>query len=576
MRSKKVLRQLKKSFEQELSDADILRFGSFINNLPETAERNELIQFFSGFPILLDMIDEAYDQMTKQVELAQRSLEISSKELMAVNKSLFSINQTFDAMVNSLGQGFFLFDINGKIDSLCSKVCDVLLEGSPAGKSVSEALKVPDDKQDTFQDWIELLFQETLEFDDLALIGQKFFPHSGGWIVGLEYKPVRDKMGKIQSVVVIATDRTREIESDRKAQGMQAYATLVVAILKDRTRFRQYVMHSRRFFQEMHELLNLDVFSQDALTLIKRHLHTLKGAAGTFGMIKVKELFHEVESGLATKARLDEAQIFLFEATAKCEQLFENVLEEHREVIGDVIRENKVIREVNLDSLNSFAGRLKVPNTSMDYVYNSFVNEILCVPVANVLMQFDSLVQQTAKTLRKKVLALQISGDDVRILPERYGNVWENLEHLFRNLVDHGIEATDLRQKLGKPEAGQVRIACRHLKDGLRPTMEIRISDDGKGIDPEIVRKKLLKNGVIAADKMLDVELIHQVFEAGFSTAQQVTDMSGRGVGLDALKSAVTEMGGKISVESTKGQGTTFIISLPVLNEPHYVIEAAS
>ncbi len=576
MRSKKVQRQLKKSFEQELSDSDIQRLADFVNALPETAEKTELTQFFSGFPILLDMIDEAYDQMTKQVEMAQRSLEISSKELMDVNKSLFSINQTFDAMVNSLGQGFFLFGSDGKIDSLCSKVCETLLEGSPAGKAVAEALKVPQEKQNTFEDWIEMLFQETLDFEDLAQIGQKFFPHSGGRIVGLEYKPVRDKLGKIQSIVVIATDRTREIEADRKAQGMQAYATLVVAILKDRTRFRQYVMHSRRFFQEMHELLNLDVFSQDALTLIKRHLHTLKGAAGTFGMVKVKELFHQVETDLSTKARLDDAQIFLFEATAQCEQLFESILEEHRDVIGDIIRENKAIREVNLDSLNSFAGRLKVPNTSLDYVYHSFVNEILCVPVRSVLEQFDSLVQQTAKSLRKKVSALHISGDDLRILPERYGNVWENLEHLFRNLVDHGIETEEVRKKLGKAQVGQVKIICRQLQDTKRPNMEIRISDDGKGIDPEVIRQKLIKNGVAAAAKMPDLELIQQVFEAGFSTAQRVTEMSGRGVGLDALKSAVTEMGGKIAVESVKGQGTTFILILPVLNEPHYVIEAAS
>lgn len=293
-------------------------------------------------------------------------------------------------------------------------------------------------------------------------------------------------------------------------------------------------------------------------------------------MVKVKELFHQVESDLATKVRLDDAQIFLFEATAKCEQLFESLLEEHREVIGDIIRENKAFREVNLDSLNSFAGRLKVPNTSLDYVYNSFVNEILCVPVRNVLLQFDTLVQQTAKALRKKVSTLQISGNDIRILPERYGHVWENLEHLFRNLVDHGIESTEIRKKLGKTEAGQVRINCRLLKDSVRSMMEIRISDDGKGIDPEVIRQKLIKNGVVTASGMLDSDLIPYIFEAGFSTAQRVTEMSGRGVGLDALKSAVAEMGGKIGVESIKGQGTTFILILPVLNEPHYVIEAAS
>ena len=270
------------------------------------------------------------------------------------------------------------------------------------------------------------------------------------------------------------------------------------------------------------------------------------------------------------------SQILLREATARCEKVFENLLEEHREIIGDIIKDNKAIREVNLDSLNSFVGRLKVPNTTLDYVYDSFVNEILCVPVWNVLQQFDSLVQQTAKHLRKKVSTLKISGEDLRILPERYGHVWENLEHLFRNLVDHGIETDDIRKKLGKPEFGQVNITCRILPDAIRPMMEIRISDDGKGIDPELVRKKLIRNGVKAAAEMSTSDLVKQIFEPGFSTAQKVTETSGRGVGLDALKSVVVEIGGQIGVESVKGQGTTFVLILPVLNEPHYELEVAS
>ena len=255
------------------------------------------------------------------------------------------------------------------------------------------------------------------------------------------------------------------------------------------------------------------------------------------------------------------------------ENLFENTLEEHRDIIGDIIKENKAIREVNLDSLNNFAGHLKGPDSSLDKAYSSFVNDILCVPIRTVLQQFEGLVQLTAKSLRKKVAPLQISGDDLRILPERYGNVWENLEHLFRNVVDHGIEVDILRKKLGKPEAGQVKISCHQLRDTQRPTIEIKVSDDGKGIDPEMIRQKLIKNGVPNAATLSEGELIRKIFEPGFSTAQQVTETSGRGVGLDALRSAIEEMGGRIGVESIKGQGTTFTLILPLLNEPHYVVD---
>ncbi len=576
MRSKKIERQIKKSFETRLDAEDMQRYANFIGQLPESPEKTNLQQIFNGFPAFLGMVDSSYEHSDNQVGMAQRSLELSSKELMDVNNSLSDINQTFDAMVNSLGQGFFLFGADGQVLSLCSKICESLLEGMPAGKSVADVMKVPEEKRATFLDWTAMLFQEVIDFDDLAIVGQKFFPHSGGRIVGLEYKPVRNKNGGIQAVVVIATDRTREIEADRKAQGMQAYATLVVAILKDRGRFRQYIMHSRRFFQEMHELLAMEVFSQDGLTLIKRHLHTLKGAAGTFGMIKLKEALHLVETDLSMQPDIKKAQIFLREAAFRCEKLFENILVENQDIIGDVIKDMKAIREVDLDSLNSFAGRLKVPNTSLDYIYDSFLNDILCVSLQNVLEQFDTLVQDTAKTLRKKVSLLQFAGEDLRILPERYGDVWESLQHLFRNLVDHGIESADVRKKLGKAEAGQVKVTCRQLQKGPTHMMEIKISDDGKGIDPEVIRQKLIKNGLKDATAMSDSELTEQIFEPGFSTAQQVTETSGRGVGLDALKSAIEEMGGGISVESVKGQGTTFVLVLPILNEPNYVSELAS
>ena len=199
MRSKKIARQLKKSFESELEAPEIQRHVDFINSLSESQSKSELTQMLSALPVFIDMVEKSYDQNDKQVELAQRSLEISSKELMEVNRSISDINQTFDAMVNSLGQGFFLFGADGQVHSLCSKICETLLEGNPAGKSVSEVLKVPEEKRTSFADWVSMLFTEVIDFDDLAIIGQKFFPHSGGRIVGLEYKPVRNKSGKIDA-----------------------------------------------------------------------------------------------------------------------------------------------------------------------------------------------------------------------------------------------------------------------------------------------------------------------------------------------------------------------------------------
>ena len=175
---------------------------------------------------------------------------------------------------------------------------------------------------------------------------------------------------------------------------------------------------------------------------------------------------------------------------------------------------------------------------------------------------FPRMVRDLAKTLDKKVF-LEIKGEKTRVDRDILEKLESPLTHLVRNAIDHGIETPDIRVAAGKNPTGRLTIEARHSSGMLI----ISISDDGRGIDPESLRNKIVEKGYTSmqmAEKMKISELMEFLFLPGFSTAKQVTEISGRGVGLDVVFSMVHEVGGTIRAESEPGLGSIFILQLPL------------
>ena len=172
------------------------------------------------------------------------------------------------------------------------------------------------------------------------------------------------------------------------------------------------------------------------------------------------------------------------------------------------------------------------------------------------------LTRDLARELGKKAL---FSLDGARTLVDR--DILERLEaplmHLVRNALDHGLEPPEVRLGLGKPEQGRITLAARHLSGHL----EVRLSDDGQGIDLDSLRVSVVRKGLIGTDmaaRLSRAELLEFLFLPGFTTAASLTQVSGRGVGLDVVKTMVQEVGGNVRVETEPGKGTTFVLRLPV------------
>ena len=210
------------------------------------------------------------------------------------------------------------------------------------------------------------------------------------------------------------------------------------------------------------------------------------------------------------------------------------------------------------DSLDDTTAHLGLVTTELqDQVMKSRMQ-----PVANVFNRFPRMVRDLAKRAGKQV-DLQISGEDTELDRSVIEEIGDPMIHLLRNAVDHGLETLADREAAGKPPTGVLSVSSGHEESAI----VIRVRDDGRGIDPERIKAKALERGVLsaeAAERLSTAELQELVLLPGFSTAEVVTDVSGRGVGMDIVKTNIEKLNGTLSMHSEVGVGTTFTIRVPL------------
>lgn len=188
------------------------------------------------------------------------------------------------------------------------------------------------------------------------------------------------------------------------------------------------------------------------------------------------------------------------------------------------------------------------------------VMNIRMVPIGTIFNRFRRLVRDLSESLGKDI-ELDISGEETELDKSMVEALADPLMHLVRNAADHGLEPTEARERTGKARVGRVSLTARHQGGNVI----IEIADDGAGLDETRILKRAIERGLVSPDAKLLPEEIHElIFAPGFSTAEQVTDLSGRGVGMDVVKRAVSSLNGDVSISTTRGRGTRFRLTLPL------------
>lgn len=190
------------------------------------------------------------------------------------------------------------------------------------------------------------------------------------------------------------------------------------------------------------------------------------------------------------------------------------------------------------------------------------VMKVRMVPIESVVSKFPRMIRDLSKKLDKK-MELYMTGEETELDRTVVDEIGDPLMHLLRNSADHGLESAEVRAERGKPAVGSIFLDA--YQDGNNVVIEVR--DDGNGIDVEKVKNTAIERGVITpeqGDNMSEKDIINLLFHAGFSTAKKISDVSGRGVGLDVVKSKIESLSGEVEVKSKLGEGSTWIIRLPL------------
>ncbi|NTU76407.1 MAG: hypothetical protein HGA90_01085 [Alphaproteobacteria bacterium] len=382
--------------------------------------------------------------------------------------------------------------------------------------------------------------------------------------MSLQYRPIRQRDGALLEVVVIATDQTEEYAARQIARQQQNFAEMICRIFKERNQFHATLAHLREFLEEANTL----PADQSGATSLLRQLHTLKASVKQFCLLELGEVIHKVESEWRDPALADDNEAFhrrFLEGRQQIAAALLKTTDELGSLMGTEHEWRGNIREIEEGDLYAFVYEMEKAQAEPALI-RRFLSTIAAVPVHDCFRPFERELKELASMMEKQIKPIRFVGSNPRVLTQPIQEFLFALTHISRNIMDHGIETPVTRMARGKDPAGQVTVDVEIVSDEATggSWLHLAISDDGNGIDPSRIRAKLASidpDGNWRFDD--DQTVIQQIFTWGVSTNETVTTLSGRGVGLEAVKREVDLLGGRIRVDSELYKGLKFDIRIP-------------
>jgi signal transduction histidine kinase len=467
---------------------------------------------------------------SEALQRAHAALEAHAADL---ERRVAERTRAIQLVLDSTGDGLLSCDLEGVLAAECSAAVCAWFGTPPHGSSLAAFLFGPGVAADVFELGLEQLRDDVLPFDLVVEQMPREFVR-GGRTFRVRYRPVVEA-DRLVRLLLVVRDATAEIEAERAQREARELQAVASHVMRDRGAFAA-------FLEECDALVGTVASSRDCGE-VRRALHTLKGSAAVFGLESVAEAAHRSEDRLAQQgsvpAAASEAVDAWREARARIEATF-----------GDRDR-----RVVTLDETEyeRFVRDLSAARVGRELVEQ--VQSWRSLPTRSLLERLARQVERVAARAGKPV-HVEIRDPGTRLPREDMGAFWTGLVHVVRNAVDHGLEETSVRLACGKPAVGRVVLEVE--RDAEQFAVAIR--DDGRGIDWEAVARKAAALG-LAASSPIDLE--RALFHEGLSTRDEVTDLSGRGVGLGAVRAAVHALGGRVHLETESGAGTCFRFVFP-------------
>jgi two-component system chemotaxis sensor kinase CheA len=458
-------------------------------------------------------------------------------------------NRGMRLVLDNVAQGFITIGSDGVMAAERSAVVDRWFGTPPPQCTLADYVRP---KAPTFAQWLDIgldQLRDDLLPAELTLDQMPKRFNAGERTFDVTYSRI-GKGEKVERLLVILSDITDLLARERADAEQKELVGMFQRISVDRTGVEE-------FLTEAAALVGALRTEQDPVTQ-KRLVHTLKGNCAIYGLESFAELAHVIESELAeTGANLSDAQ------RTQLVSVWKQAMQRVGVLLGSARREVFEIEKAELDAV---IGRLRATGPANDNDIAATLVEWSKPPVTQHLERLARQSLALARRIAKPEPKIVVKGRGVRLDPSGWAPYWSAMVHLVRNAVDHGIEDAESRALAGKAEAATLEFSAQRHGEQLI----ISVRDDGRGIDWERVRAKAEAAGLPSQHH---TDLVEALFSDGFSTRDEATAVSGRGVGLGALRAVVQQLGGRIEVETTLGRGTVF---RSVFNEKAAIRAAAS
>lgn len=485
----------------------------------------------------LDFGAEQKNGVQEALTLVGVSFDITAKQARdsALEKMVADRTASLQMVLDSTGDGLLSVDLNGVLLPERSRTVSTWFGPAQPNTTLWEYLAVDEATRIDLAIAFEQLSEDLLPFEVSADQAPKSIVHDGRTFA-LEYREIRDQ-GKLASILVLIRDITAELEAKRVESEVRELHTLVGNLLTDRNGFDQTLEDCEALVAEIAQTVDR--------AITKRHLHTLKGNCAVVGFQRVADHVHALEGTLVEEGREPtRAEI------ADLDRCWQSSLQSIRGYLNSS-RDCQI--EISMREHNELLEQLaEHPDCEkIEKLVAGWKNEPTVAPLSRLAEQS----RKVAKRLGKDV-EIHIEDNRLRMPESRLRRFWSSMVHAVRNAVDHGVESPDVRIQAGKRPTAQINLITRLVGDSF----EVEIADDGCGIDWDRVRQVAAQHG-LPYDGHED--LVEALFADGISTRSTTTDISGRGIGLSAVRCECKKAGGKIYIESQVGKGTRFLFRFP-------------
>ncbi len=447
-------------------------------------------------------------------------------------------------IMDNIPYGLCTCDLEGRVLEGYSKACDDFFSKvgqAIQGEKITELLGLDSRSADDFISRYDQIFFDVLpEEVTLSMLPERISAH--GKTLALSGSVIRDDEGQVFGVLFSFVDVTALEKAE--AEVLRIRATM--AVLQEKERFSEVCSS---FLEALDALIGLEPQSDSFESQARRELHNYKGTFGLFEQTELVSHIHRAEDHAKIRHQdlLDLRQVFL------------KLLKDNHSIwqIAPGVRHPIQIQP---EELLEFYAQIEHAEDLVGCrdIAQRFATEHFKKPVFQLIGPIRETCMRISKR-QEKLVRLEIDGEDLRV-PPAHGPLYRALTHLLRNSVDHGIEHPHLRGE--KNREALIKLSLSREPEGYR----ILFEDDGRGIQLSEVVRQAVESGLVSqkdVETMSESEQLALVFASGLSTATQVTELSGRGVGMEALKEIVDTFAGDIELSSVPGQGTRVIITIP-------------